>query len=252
MNPNVFFYDALAAEYEQYYSAIDAVETVRQWLTLLDAEQLIATSEMRRLQPPRLLDLGCGPGRHLHAWQAANFNVTGLDASPSMLRLASKRCAGLGTDISLYCADVRDGTSLDPLGARFDIVVAHFNFLNLFSMDELPSVFAAVAGMLRHGGHWMSDITSKAIRSSDILQESFGTWSRKTFYPSANTVRVEWQRGNLILGEQYWLYRPDELRDVATSAGLSWRIVHDWNPDNPSQPWGTDAASSRQLIVVSK
>lgn len=43
--------------------------------------------------PGKILDLGCGPGRDLVAFQAMGHKVTGLDATPSFVEMA-KQAAG--------------------------------------------------------------------------------------------------------------------------------------------------------------
>lgn len=61
-------------------------------------EQLI----VRLLGPvrgERLLDIGCGTGRHLKMFSDMGLDITGLDASPHMLELAKKR---LGPNAALH------------------------------------------------------------------------------------------------------------------------------------------------------
>ena len=39
----------------------------------------------------RILDVGCGPGRHALWLQEQGFNVTGIDTSPGVVQVARER-----------------------------------------------------------------------------------------------------------------------------------------------------------------
>src|SRR5256886_14575005 len=58
--------------------------------------------EAIRLVRGRVLDLGCGPGRHALFLQRKGFDVVGVDASPTQVALA--RIRGLA---NVYPASVR-------------------------------------------------------------------------------------------------------------------------------------------------
>jgi SAM-dependent methyltransferase len=55
----------------------------------------------------RVLDLGCGNGRHLVALAYLGFRVCGLDISPSGLRLSRAWLGEDGLEARLVCADTR-------------------------------------------------------------------------------------------------------------------------------------------------
>lgn len=64
----------------------------------------------------RVLDVGCGPGRHLHALRDAGIDAVGVDISESFCRLAS------GSDASAPVA-VADARNL-PARPAFDAVIS--------------------------------------------------------------------------------------------------------------------------------
>jgi SAM-dependent methyltransferase len=59
------------------------------WLGAADA----ADAEVLALAEPRVLDLGCGPGRHLAALRASGKRALGVDLSPVAVGLARRRGA---------------------------------------------------------------------------------------------------------------------------------------------------------------
>ncbi len=74
-----------------------------------------------KIFPPKegmhVLDVGCGTGIHLELYQRAGCIVSGIDLSPSMLRVARKR---LGEDANLYLGDASNMPYSDR---RFDLII---------------------------------------------------------------------------------------------------------------------------------
>jgi SAM-dependent methyltransferase len=94
--------------------------------------------------PPgrRTLELGCGEGRVARDLTARGHRVTGVDASPTMLRYA--REAGLAGD---YVE--ADAASLPFDDAAFDVVVA---YNSLMDVDDLEGSVREAARVLQPGG----------------------------------------------------------------------------------------------------
>jgi 2-polyprenyl-3-methyl-5-hydroxy-6-metoxy-1,4-benzoquinol methylase len=75
--------------------------------------------ELGRDRSKRILDVGCGTGRHSLELARRGYNVTGVDLSPAMLERARAKAAAQGCRISFIQADAR---SL-PFAAEFDTVI---------------------------------------------------------------------------------------------------------------------------------
>ncbi len=75
MDSTLAFYEAHADEYAR---------------RTLDADLSVVRRRFAMRLPPaaKILDLGCGPGRDLRAFAALGFKPVGLDASPSLVRIA--------------------------------------------------------------------------------------------------------------------------------------------------------------------
>jgi SAM-dependent methyltransferase len=71
--------------------------------------------------PQRLLDLGCGPGWTSRLFAMAGYDVTGLDLSPDMIRLARQAS---GADDSKLCFLVHDYEESLDFGS-FDIALIY-------------------------------------------------------------------------------------------------------------------------------
>ena len=67
----------------------------------------------------RLLDVGCGPGRHSQAFAARGLQVVGVDLSPDFLAVARARAAEAGVAVSYFQTDAREL----PFDAEFDLAI---------------------------------------------------------------------------------------------------------------------------------
>ncbi len=94
----------------------------------------------------RVVDLGCGTGASVRWLANHGYNVTGIDLSPSMLKLAEQLITGSGSGISyqLYEGDIRALSDLHDI----DLVLALDVLNELNSLRDLEAVFAALGRLL--------------------------------------------------------------------------------------------------------
>jgi SAM-dependent methyltransferase len=86
--------------------------------------------------PGRMLDLGCGTGRHLEHFARRGWQVVGVDLSEPMLaRAAAKLGRTPGARWELYRADLLDLGFLAP--GSFDAVICMFSTLGMLATAEL-------------------------------------------------------------------------------------------------------------------
>jgi SAM-dependent methyltransferase len=96
------------------------------------------------LPPPgrRTLDLGCGEGRVGRLLRSLGYRVAGVDASPTMVRLAVSHEGAPP-------AVLADAAALPFRDEAFDLVVA---YMCLHDMDQMPGAVAESARVLERGG----------------------------------------------------------------------------------------------------
>lgn len=85
---------------ERYESYGFTKGTVQEVDFLLDVLQLPLGS--------RVLDLGCGPGRHALEMARRGYRVAGIDITPAFVEIASKRAEAEELDATFICQDARD------------------------------------------------------------------------------------------------------------------------------------------------
>jgi len=96
-----------------------------------------------------ILDLGCGTGNHAIPLAKRGYEVTGIDISPDMLKIAKKKVSNLQPSTFnfqpiLLQGDIR---SLD-LGKKFDAVLMMFAVLGYQTSNE--NVLSALRTVQRH------------------------------------------------------------------------------------------------------
>jgi ubiquinone/menaquinone biosynthesis C-methylase UbiE len=67
----------------------------------------------------RILDIGCGTGRHSIELTKRGYRVTGIDLSDSMLKRAKEKAAELGLQVDFQKHDARDL----PFYDEFDLAI---------------------------------------------------------------------------------------------------------------------------------
>jgi SAM-dependent methyltransferase len=108
------------------------------------------------LRPPLgILDLPCGQGRHAIELARRGYDVTGVDLSPFMLKVAEERARSEGVRVRWLSGDMRQPIA----GERFDVVLNLFTSLGYFA-DEADDrkVIGAAAVMLGPGGRFVLEV----------------------------------------------------------------------------------------------
>jgi SAM-dependent methyltransferase/GNAT superfamily N-acetyltransferase len=97
----------------------------------------------------RVLDLGCGDGRHLLALGAKGVAGFGLDSGDARLESANQKAAAEQFDIRFIAGDARDA----DLGEEFDSVLCLYDVVGSYSENqENVRILNTIAKHLKKGG----------------------------------------------------------------------------------------------------
>lgn len=100
---------------------------LRYSFTMGTAQEVAALIDLLGLEAgQRILDVGCGPGRHAVALAEAGLEVTGVDLSPRFIELATESANAIAAPVAptFLVADAR-ALDLDLFdGRRFDAVIS--------------------------------------------------------------------------------------------------------------------------------
>ena len=119
----------------------------------------------------RLLDLGCGEGRHCFVAARMGFMPTGVDYEPLAIQRARNRAqqAGLLDRVHFVVADIY---ALPFPHSSFDVVLA-YGCLHHQKKSDWSRYRAALLSMLKPGGHFLLSVFSTAFRTYGPQERSW-------------------------------------------------------------------------------
>lgn len=153
-------WDRIFAESGQFFT--EPHEALPEVITLLQAKAL-----------RRILDLGCGSGRHLLPLARAGLSVFGFDNSPHGLLLAQRDLRTAQLDAQLQLGDF-----LDPLPYRdgaFDAVVST-QVIHHAEMQTIHRVVTEIERVLAPGGLLFLTVPKYKTQASTFRQIEKGTF----------------------------------------------------------------------------
>lgn len=160
----------------------------------------------------RVIDVGCGSGPYLEALAKMGAQVTGVDYSAEMLRMARERLARAGIcDVPLIQADARD---LSGIAGPFDWVLA------VGLLDYVPDTFRVLCEfnrLLRPGGRLLATIP-KNPSPFFFIRRGFGAWLRRVALDLPPII-VAVTRTEL---EALWARAGFKLQQVAVTQATMW------------------------------
>lgn len=170
--------------------------------------------------PGRLLDLGCGTGRHVAHFAARGFQVIGLDLSEHMLAAARAKLDTAGSVATLLHADI---TRLDELDlGRFDYALCMFSTLGMIhGAANRLRFLASVRRHLAPGGRFALHVHNRWQNLWDPDGRRYlrhALWRRWHGHPEAFEKDMDGYRG--IRGLGLYIYSERELRRVLRGAGF--------------------------------
>jgi len=143
-----------------FYNEFAQVYAKGDYPTLSQAVAEILPSVLKQYDMPtsgKLLDVACGEGSFALAMTRSGWQVTGIDQSEEMLRLARHRSQQAKAAIHFVKHDMR---FLD-FSDEFDLATCWFDSLNyMLTNDDLQSTFNNISRALKPGGWFLFDMNT--------------------------------------------------------------------------------------------
>ena len=110
--------------------------------------------------PARVIDLGCGTGRHVITLARRGFDVVGVDLSPFMIDVAREKLAREGLDAELVTGNITDLSRFDTTSFRYAICM--FSTLGLIrGADNRLAFLEEVCRLLEPGGRFVAHVHNR-------------------------------------------------------------------------------------------
>jgi SAM-dependent methyltransferase len=159
------------------------------------------------------LDFGCGTGRSTRFLQTLGFNVTGVDVSEDMLRIA--RATDPSGDYRLVPED--NFEQFEP--ATFDLVLCAFTFDNI-PRETKARIFRDLKSLLKSDGTIVSIVSAPEIYMHEWASFSTRDFPGNASAQSGDMVRIivtDHQDGRPV---EDILWTDESYREVYTGADL--------------------------------
>ncbi len=117
----------------------------------------------------KVLDLACGPGRHSILFAQKGYQVSAVDLSKNLLKVAMNSAAKSNVNVNFIEADLRSLC----IKSRFDLVVNLFTSFGYFEEDkENFKLFKRAFQFLNDNGYFVLDFFNKNYLEKNIVARS--------------------------------------------------------------------------------
>ncbi|TVR28810.1 MAG: class I SAM-dependent methyltransferase [Balneolaceae bacterium] len=206
-------------------------------------------------QYPKVLDLGCGRGRHSITLARRGYDVTGIDLSKQAVKKAREKASALGLDnLTFHIGDMRE-----PLPFRFDAVLNLFTTFGYFLDDlENAKVLQSVNKMLQTDGMLLIDYLNAQYVENNLVPKESGSYTGVT-YEVERFIKNGMVFKNIRFS-QGDLTEPIEYQERVKLYGLDWFKTHlrqcgfsleNTYGDYTGSPFN-ESKSSRLLMIARK
>lgn len=205
-------------------------------------------------RPRVVLDVACGAGRHLCAWNSVGIPAYGVDLSITLLEQAPEDC-------SLVCGDMRE---IPFAPNSFSLLTSFFTSFGYFESDlEHQALLAHWHELLTPSGYLFMDYLNEPFLRKNLVAHSERTIhgirisERREIDESAGrivkTIAVIDASGNVkeSFRESVRLYSEQSLRELLISSGFTVDCIYgDFaGSEFSNRP---EAPSERMLILARK
>ena len=168
----------------------------------------------------RILDLGCGEGRHVSLIKAQGLDVSGIDLSETLITIGKSR----HPELSLCVGDMR------RIQGKWDIILSLFTSFGYFDDDqENRNVMSSIAAALNPGGWFWIDFLNPDHVVANLVPESVRKLDDRTKAIEhrridgnmvVKDIRLQLKDGEEHYQERVFLYRRDDLEAMMDAGGI--------------------------------
>ncbi|MFN8180109.1 MAG: class I SAM-dependent methyltransferase [bacterium] len=238
--------EAFGSWYPLVYPHRDVAEAAR----LIEALDAVLAWRGRRV-----LDVGCGAGRHLAPLEGRGARVVGVDLSATLLREATQAREAAGGGWELVRGDMR---ALPFRDGSFDVATSFFTSFGYFDEAEDRRALGEATRVLAPGGRHVLDYLNREMvlahpnRVGERTEKGYVVREDRRVTDGGRhalkEIEIRDAAGKTVARyqERVTLYAPAEVRGFLAQAGLT--TLREWGGYDGS-PF--DAARSTRHVLVS-
>jgi SAM-dependent methyltransferase len=160
----------------------------------------------------RVLDLGCGPGRHSIALAKQGAKVTGVDRSPFLLEKAKSRAELEKLEIDWVREDMRSFVR----AGEFDLAISLFTSFGYFEEIENLRVLENVFQSLAPSGFFILDLMGKEVVARGFAPSAVDEQPDGSIWVQSRQIIDDWYR----IRSHWLLIRDEKVTEVSFDTTL--------------------------------
>ena len=199
-----------------------------------------------------VLDVGCGSGLLASRLLAEGYAVTGIDASPAMIKLAREHAPGASFEVVRLPTCARPGAHRGL--PESDAVVSTGHVLNYLEGDDIAHALAELARALRPGGLLAIDLMTEAFaRQSEtraIHAKLTDDWVIVTRFSRPQADRLDRDITVFRRTGEAWRRSDEHHRNVTFDAQDALQILRENGVDAQQRPAFGEETLPEGLVVL--
>jgi 2-polyprenyl-3-methyl-5-hydroxy-6-metoxy-1,4-benzoquinol methylase len=212
MNEWKVFFNAYASKYE------DEIFTKN---TNLEIQFLVEELDLPR--GASILDIGCGTGRHSVGLALKGFQVTGVDISSGMLKIARNKMKKSGVEVCFICANAVDYVSIYQHDAAICLCEGAVCLLGSGDnpLERDLTILGNINRSLKPGGKLILNVINgcrnlRAITDKDVAESRYDILSMVEL----SNIEFRNEKGIQQVKVRERGYTPPELKRILKAAGF--------------------------------
>lgn len=180
--------------------AWNAVSQERQAQKKTPQEEVAALHDLfQNKKVKKILDLGCGSGRHLVYFAKLGYDVCGIDMSPVAIKLSREWLANEGLKAEVHCEDIRGMPWPDNFfDAAISVQVIEHN-----PLEQIRKIIKEVHRVMHVSGYFFA-MVKKYPPPDDWQKGNFVRRDHHLYAPTEGTEK----------GIVHYFFTEDELKDI--------------------------------------